>query len=300
MSDVIWWRNCYMCPCGIASIEDRVEPELRKLGSISSTIRIFQGAWNAGGVSGSAGTHDGGGAIDTDRYDSDAELTVWREAGWAAWGRGNDKYGDGFDPHNHAICNGCPDTSSGADNQLDDYDAGRNGLANNGKDPGPDVRPLPDWDDALNDYEGEGLFGMTEKIYGKRSTDYAAKNDGEWHDCYINEDGDTSAVIGTTSQVTCSGLVIVTGLIEGEAFDLTWRIASYDANVKPTEYSHTRSTYARGLGLAGRSVSVGRVYNGSVPKDDAGNSPRLRLSYRTTAAAAQITSVTVEGWATSD
>jgi hypothetical protein len=298
MADKIWWRGVYMCSCGIASIEGRVEPELRRIGTLGSTekIRIYQGCWNAGGVSASAGTHDGGGAIDTDRYDSDKELTVIREGGWAAWGRGNDKYGDGMDPHNHWICNGCPDLSSGAEDQVDDYHAGRNGLANNGKDPGPDVRPLPEWDEALADYQGEGLFGMTQKLYQRRSTDYAAKTDGEWHDCYINEDADTSVLIGQTDQVSCSGVVLVSGLGDGEAFDLTWRIASYDAD-KPTVYTHTRDTYARAVGSNGRTFSVAKYYNGTVPKDEKGNSPRLRLSYRTTAAAATITSVTIEGWA---
>jgi hypothetical protein len=197
MADKIWWRNCYMCSCGIASIEDRVEPELRRIGTLGSTenIRIYQGCWNAGGVSASAGTHDGGGAIDTDRYDSDKELTVIREAGWAAWGRGNDKYGDGMDPHNHWICNGCNDLSSGAEDQVDDYNAGRNGLANNGKDPGPDVRPLPTWDDALADYD-QGVFGMTKPVAFDNAKEQTFTGDGTWKTIKIDDNGDYSFLVG--------------------------------------------------------------------------------------------------------
>jgi len=113
---------------------------------------VVQGSYNAGGVSASAGTHDGGGAVDLSTYDwGSLKDKKWiikqgRLAGWAAWLRPT--LPGEWNEHTHAIAIGDGEMSSGARNQVSQYYSGRNGLANYGPDPDPRVTPIPVWDDV--------------------------------------------------------------------------------------------------------------------------------------------------------
>lgn len=98
-----------------------------------------QGSYNKGGVTASAGTHDGGGAVDFRARDlaaakKAAAVTALREVGFAAWHRlpseGN------WVEHIHCIAVGDAELSAGAKAQVADYKAGLNGLANNRADNG--------------------------------------------------------------------------------------------------------------------------------------------------------------------
>lgn len=108
-------------------------------------VEITQGSYNTG-VSASAGTHDGGGAVDiraVGRTDAErAEIVLKaRHVGFAAWLRHPDE--GNWPYHVHCIAIGCPDLSAGAANQVVDYHERRNGLANNRADDGP--RTYVDW-----------------------------------------------------------------------------------------------------------------------------------------------------------
>lgn len=112
----------------------------RKLTGVA--LYITQGGYNAGGVTASAGTHDGGGALDiraiglTDAQRKEAVVAL-RAVGFAAWLRSPD---EGSWPwHIHCEALDCPDASAGAKRQWTAYKNHRNGLANNGPDEG---RPL--------------------------------------------------------------------------------------------------------------------------------------------------------------
>lgn len=97
-------------------------------------LTIIQGSYNSG-VSASAGTHDGGGAVDVwGKSLSDAVVVtnVLRRVGFAAWLRTPAQGNWGY--HIHAIAVGDAELSSGARSQVVDYHNNRNGLANNGKD----------------------------------------------------------------------------------------------------------------------------------------------------------------------
>lgn len=111
---------------------------------LGEDLRIIQGSYNSGGVSASAGTHDGGGAIDvapTSRPERVVEAL--RAVGFAAWHR---KPSQGpWTEHIHAIAVGDPELSSGAAQQVTDYLNGRNGLAGHGPDDGPRFNPIPQW-----------------------------------------------------------------------------------------------------------------------------------------------------------
>lgn len=104
---------------------------------------VIQGSYNRG-VGASAGTHDGGGAIDVSPTGDPREVVrQLRLCGFAAWYR-TPAQGD-WSAHIHAIAIGDADLSSGARNQVSAYYAGRNGLASNAPDDGPRIRPIPVW-----------------------------------------------------------------------------------------------------------------------------------------------------------
>ncbi len=118
-----------------------------------SKFAILQGSYNKGGVAESAGTHDGGGAVDIDvatksPAQRQAVVKAMRQVGFAAWLR-TPAQGD-WPYHVHAIAVGDKDLSRGATLQVAEYRRGRNGLANRGKDDGP-----------------PGDYGMTWELYLK-------------------------------------------------------------------------------------------------------------------------------------
>lgn len=115
-------------------------------GIVGYDIVVTQGSYNAGGVSASAGTHDGGGAVDisvlnkttTERWEL---VKALRTVGFAAWLRtpsqGNWPY------HIHAIAIGDTDVSISARNQIADYFVGLNGLASHAPDNTPPEYQVP-------------------------------------------------------------------------------------------------------------------------------------------------------------
>lgn len=149
----VLWRGVRVNPESV--------PSLVKLAEITGpNIRVTptQGGYNRGGVVASAGTHDGGAAMDL----SVRGLTLGqintvvrqaRECGWAAWYRPYLKRV--WPAHIHMIRVGDSTASSGAKAQVSDYRGGRNGLANNGRDTGPKVygvngERFPTWGQSIH------------------------------------------------------------------------------------------------------------------------------------------------------
>jgi hypothetical protein len=121
-------------------------------------LRLVQGSFNPGGVAASAGTHDGGGALDVSvRGLSEDQIRhrvqSLRQAGWAAWHRFSPPFSG---PHIHAIAIGDPLLSAGAKSQVEDYKRGRNGLAGHARDPDPRVDPKFFSDAFLSRYVTRG------------------------------------------------------------------------------------------------------------------------------------------------
>ncbi|MCT2583582.1 peptidoglycan-binding protein [Actinophytocola gossypii] len=115
---------------------------------LGRTLTVTQGSYNTGNP-GSAGTHDGGGALDLSVSGMSSSLRTQvvrtlRNVGFAAWLRtpeqGNWAY------HIHAIAISDTDQSPQAQHQAGDYYLGRNGLANRGPDDGPQV-PKVTWEE---------------------------------------------------------------------------------------------------------------------------------------------------------
>src|SRR5262245_55872373 len=104
-------------------------------------IPLSQGSYSTS-VGQSAGTHDGGGALDVrvrDMTGSQKDAVVWalRKIGFAAWHR-LPSQGD-WPEHIHAIAIGDRELSPAAKQQVVDYRNGLNGLKNKGPDDGPDI-----------------------------------------------------------------------------------------------------------------------------------------------------------------
>lgn len=117
---------------------------------LARTFTLTQGSYNPGGVGGSAGTHDGGGAADISVSGMTTTVRttvvrVLREVGFAAWYRSPSE-GD-WGPHIHVIALADTDQASAARNQAGDYYLGLNGLANRGPDTGPTVTPIRTWEE---------------------------------------------------------------------------------------------------------------------------------------------------------
>jgi peptidoglycan hydrolase-like protein with peptidoglycan-binding domain len=110
---------------------------------------MYQGSFHSG-TAASAGTHDGGGAIDfkTTAQGKSAKqirtmVEALRRAGFAAWHRAAPAWSP---DHIHAIAIGDRDLSSGARAQVREYFAGGDGLSGSARDPHSAIgRPIPAW-----------------------------------------------------------------------------------------------------------------------------------------------------------
>lgn len=109
-------------------------------------IVLSQGSYNAGGVGASAGTHDGGGAVDVSVINLTTAqrwqtVQAMRTVGFAAWLRTPDQ--GPWPYHIHAIAVGDTDLPPSARNQVADYYVGLNGLAAHAPDNTPADYQVP-------------------------------------------------------------------------------------------------------------------------------------------------------------
>jgi hypothetical protein len=147
------------------TLDERSADMMDEVARLCSGIIIdpTQGSYS-GGVSASAGTHDGGGAIDIAAEDlpqshRDKIVYEMRRVGWAAWHRTPDQ--SDWPHHIHGIAvqpggkgdRGC--LSSGAHEQVHDYYEGRNGLASGAPDDGPRDFVGNTWETYLSDNQPE-------------------------------------------------------------------------------------------------------------------------------------------------
>lgn len=102
---------------------------------------VFQGSYNAGGVSQSAGTHDGGGAIDVSPFNWEQRVHALRAVGFAAWHR--PAIPNLWGEHIHCILIGDKEMSPAAREQVAQFRNHQDGLAGHGPDntwrPNPEV-----------------------------------------------------------------------------------------------------------------------------------------------------------------
>lgn len=106
------------------------------------SLVLTQGSYSPEVDPTSAHTHDGGGAVDLDAVSltsskRTAAAKALRRVGFAAWVRSPQQ--GSWPWHLHAVAISDTDLHPSAANQVGDYYEGRNGLANDGADDGPQV-----------------------------------------------------------------------------------------------------------------------------------------------------------------
>lgn len=132
---------------------DRKTVELLKIAErrLGYEIDVIKGHSVAGSGSVSATTHNKGGVCDLQPADHEDKVKVLRDLGCAAWFR--PAIAGLWTDHVHFVVCRHGNLDPAAARQVVSYDAGRNGLANNGIDPNRYHPNVPDfsYDKARND-----------------------------------------------------------------------------------------------------------------------------------------------------
>lgn len=97
-------------------------------------LTIFQGCYNAGGVSASAGTHDGGGVLDFAPAFHERKCAAWRDRIGGPWWHREEIPGL-WGEHGHCVMNNHGKLSPAAARQVVQYFQGLDGLADMARDP---------------------------------------------------------------------------------------------------------------------------------------------------------------------
>jgi peptidoglycan hydrolase-like protein with peptidoglycan-binding domain len=121
------------------TLDERTAAMMNEVARLTPSVSITptQGSYSSG-VGASAGTHNGGGAIDIsvrgmDAVRINALVRNMRRVGFAAWFR--DARAGVWGAHVHGVAVDCRDLASVAERQVEALRDGRNGLADNGPDP---------------------------------------------------------------------------------------------------------------------------------------------------------------------
>ncbi len=96
-------------------------------------LTIVQGSYNRGGVAQSAGTHDGGGALDVTANDISKKVAAFRRVGIIMSDR---LASSSWSRHGHGVQDGNEELSSGAAAQVREIKAGGDGLIGTARDAG--------------------------------------------------------------------------------------------------------------------------------------------------------------------
>jgi hypothetical protein len=133
--EIVTWRGCRFDRYTVAAIQ---ATEAR----LGFQLRIFQGSYNVGRVTASAGTHDGGGAVDVAATSDPARVVrALRAVGFAAWHR--PELPGVWGEHIHAILIGNTKAAPSALRQVTAYRNHRDGLASNAPDNTWHPDPIP-------------------------------------------------------------------------------------------------------------------------------------------------------------
>lgn len=194
-------------------------------------VTLVQGSYNTG-VSASAGTHDGGGAVDVTCRNLNAAqkgqvVNALRKVGFAAWHRLPSQ--GPWSEHIHAIAMGDTEASRGAKNQMADYKAGRNGLASGGS------------DNATRAY-----VNVTWEQYNKRA------NYPILHSWCINYATTGKGITGATRNEASKFV----GFMSSQGALTAAQVADWSGSINRGDYKHAATVFLTGLKNIQRKAKV--------------------------------------------
>jgi hypothetical protein len=166
-----------------------------ELGYTRGSLTVVQGSYNAGGVAQSAGTHDGGGAVDLTAAAWEKKVHALRKVGFAAWHRPFNWDGRGGGEHIHCILIGNARLSLSAVGQVEQYRVHTNGLANHAPDPTWHPDPIPTFVMPALPVPKRRVFHVHGKPYrtedSLRGVKTARNGRYKWIDldCHVTKDG---------------------------------------------------------------------------------------------------------------
>lgn len=153
MTRIVTWRG--------QRFDERTAQMLQAVAdNVPFFVQPSQGSYNGGGVAASAGTHDGGGAVDVivsnlSTAQRQQLVREMRRVGFAAWLRTPAQSNWPYHVHGIAVQPGGKHDrgvlSYGAHRQVIDYYENRNGLASGARDDGPRQWVGVTWEEARDD-----------------------------------------------------------------------------------------------------------------------------------------------------
>jgi len=194
VSAKVKFRGGYTCSC-VATSLPVVEEHMILLGLIKESITIFQLGWR-NDVGASAGTHSQGGCTDVGQY-SDAQIAVWREAGWTMQHR---TPAQGFSNHAHGWPFGCTHLAPAGRAQNTQWKWRQNGLVSRG--PIQGKWPVPDWRTGMKRLEEKNVTlkdDIAAEVVKRLRADYNAIADA-----VLNRDAVPNTVTGNPKNPTVS------------------------------------------------------------------------------------------------
>jgi hypothetical protein len=118
---------------------------------------------------------------------------------------------------------------------VDDYYAGKDGLADGYSDKSPRPDKIVTCQQALADYEGSGVLGMTDTDKWSRNVDQKVAADTKWHLLKIDDDDNLSLVTGPMTFVAICCLTVA-GLAPGQVLQVRFkRVFDYSDDRPTTE-----------------------------------------------------------------
>lgn len=188
------WRGVAVCSRLAAQLTE-VVTVLSREGHQDTARRMSpsQGSWSTS-VGASTGTHAGCGAVDLrestlTEADFPVVVAALRRVGVAAWERA--AIPGVWPRHIHGVSCGCAALSRAALAQVDDYLAGRNGLAGHGRDTGPRDWVGVTWETyqaaarpaevaAAGQTQEDDMAGRLVQVGGEAAIWYACPETGAW------------------------------------------------------------------------------------------------------------------------
>lgn len=275
----------YGCKCMKETLPG-VEADMIAAGIIRERLDFYQGAYHKG-TAASAGTHDGGGAVDAYPHQGGPANSKGQKI-WEKWGAiCYYRYPPLFGYHNHVLWRGCPHLAPLARRQVGGaVRSGWNGLSGRSARYGQKaIVPSRTWEQAVKKYEikpvkpapkkSEGWFGMAAPKMTERKKPFGLKARREAV-LPINDKGDSSLVVGKVDDFYTKITVHVSGLPAGQTIHFRAGHVDYKKGA-PARHVIFGGPDAQTVTGLGEDFKVSLTFDGRTGAAPKGWSRRVRI-----------------------